>query len=182
MFATFAIGEHPDPMVQEEGVCISMHAIICSRSRPSWTSGVPVAFVSRHALQRLYERGHNVTFGNATSLLAWIAAGYLTTAPRNTSAAGFSDVMVAGGLHRFMKTQSNGRPFEESFFDVRTVLPTDEIGAGRAHQLEQGGIVADVIAEWFENADGPSVKELAEKIPFLPKREDHYPTRAARSI
>jgi hypothetical protein len=88
----------------------------------------------------------------------------------------FSDTLMVGPLHRFTTTSSRGRPIDEAFFDVRTVLSVDEIGDSRWSTLEQGRAAASAVLAWMGN-DPPSEEELAERIPFLPRREDCYPLR-----
>ena len=60
MLASFSYGPHPDRRVKEEGLNIELHIIQCSRSKPRCAIGIPVAYISRHALNRLYERGHDI--------------------------------------------------------------------------------------------------------------------------
>ena len=185
MFTTFAAGDHPDRNVRERGLNIALHIILCSRSLPRCGTGIPVAYISRHAMNRLYERGHDITENShATSLFAFVGVlGYLTHHSEKHRDGGlhmlFSDLLTAGSLHRFMKTSPDGREFEEAVYDVRTVLPADEIGERRQSLLEQGSIAADVVFEWFESEDGADEQELAERIPYLPRREDSYPARSA---
>jgi hypothetical protein len=188
MFFTFSIGPHPDPVVEEDGLTISMHIIQCARSRPVWSSGVPVAYISRHAIKRLYERNHEIVENvDASSLFAFVGTlGYLVHSCDRHRDGGlhmlFDDTLMAGGQHRFTKVYPGGHAFEERFFDVRTVLLADEIGPHRQCQLEQGDIATAAVLGWFRDADGLATAELAELIPCLPRREDHYPLRAARSI
>ena len=76
-----------------------------------------------------------------------------------------------------MKTYPNGRWFEDVFFDVRTVLDASEIGPNKQSLKEQGRIAAGVVAAWFACEDGLPDRELAERIPALPQRQDIYPLR-----
>ena len=57
----------------------------------------------------------------------------------------------------------------------------DEIGPARQHQFAQGEITAAAVIDWFANAADLNERTLAERIPFLPRREDHYPARAAEA-
>ena len=90
-----------------------------------------------------------------------------------------SDLLTAGHLHRFTKVWPDGRSYEERFYDVRTCLLVDEIGPARQHQLDQGEIAADAVIEWFKDEDDLEVAALAERSPFLARREDSFPLRAA---
>ena len=128
MFATFSTGNHPNPAVKEEGLSIELHVLRCSRSHPSRAVGIPVAYISKHAMNRLYERGHDITENShATGAFAFIGVlGYLTHHSAKHVDGGmhmaFSDLLMVGTLHRFMKTYRNGKQVEETIYDVRTVL------------------------------------------------------------
>jgi hypothetical protein len=186
--ATFSYGPHPDRRVQEEGLSIELHILQCSRSRPRCATGIPVAYISRHALNRLYERGHDITENaHTTSVFAVISVlGYLTHLSGQHEDSGMSllvtGLLVTGALHRCAKAARSGRVFEETFFDVRTVLSADELGVSKQAQLEQGRIAAEIVAEWLLAFDDPDLDEsaLAARIPYLPRREDTYPVMAAR--
>jgi hypothetical protein len=187
MFATFRIGPHPDPrVIKEEGLSIELHILQCSRSHPSYTVGVPVAYISRHAMNRLYERGHDITDNShATSVFAFIGVlGFLTHRSKKHADGGmhmvFSDLLMAGSLHCFTKTYYSGRQFEETIFDVRTVLSANELGDSQWALLEQGRAAAGAVAAWFRDAEGDlDESRLAEAIPRLERREDGYPLRVA---
>ena len=90
-----------------------------------------------------------------------------------------SDLLLAGGMHRFMRTCPNGRQHEERIFDVRTCLLVDELlGPARKSQLDQGEIAAAAVLGWFKEGDDVGERALAARIPFLPKR-DSYPAQVA---
>jgi hypothetical protein len=137
MFATFAYGNHPNPAVREEGLSIELHFIHCSRSHPSRAVGILVAYISKHAMSRLYERGHDITENiHATGAFAFIGVlGYLThRSPKHIDGGMhmvFSDLLAVGALHRFTRTYRNGKQVEETVYDVRTVLLVDELGPRR---------------------------------------------------
>ena len=184
IFATFSAGPHPDPRVKEDGLTVVLHAIRCCRSRFARVTGIPVAYVSMHAVRRLFERGYDITENSrANSVFALIGGlGYLTLRSVEHANGGLSllvsNILVVGSQHRCVKIYPNGREFEEAFFDVRTVLDANEIGPANQSLLEQGRIAAAVIAGWFEGEDDLPHSELAERIPPLPRREGIYPLRA----
>jgi hypothetical protein len=185
MVATFSYGEHPDQRVDEEGLSIKLHVLKCGRSQSRCAAGIPVAFISRHALNRLYERGHDICENiHAVSVFARIGAlGYLTHWSEPHAGGGlsllFSDLLMVGASHRCTRTGNSGRVFNEVFFDVRTVLLADEAGAGAQAQLEQGRAAAAVVEEWYVAHDFDDIdeKSWAQRIPCLPRREDHYPLK-----
>ena len=183
MFATFAYGNHPNPAVREEGLSIELHFIHCSRSHPSRAVGILVAYISKHAMSRLYERGHDITENiHATGAFAFIGVlGYLThRSPKHIDGGMhmvFSDLLAVGALHRFTRTYRNGKQVEETVYDVRTVLLVDELGPRRQGLLEQGNAATSAVIAWFKGAAGEfDEKQLAERIPRLERRGDDYPT------
>ena len=186
MFATFSIGNHPNPTVKEEGLNIELHVLQCSRSHPSRAIGIPTAFISRHAINRLFERGHDVT-GNshATGVFAFIGVlGYLTHKSAKHTDGGmhivFSGLLTAGAMHRFTKTCRNGKQVEETVYDVRTVLLVDELGDSKRPMLDQGRAAASAVIAWFKDAD-PHESALAERIPRVERREDIFPLRVQQT-
>jgi hypothetical protein len=182
-FATFSYGNHPDARVREEGLTLSIHVVHCSRAEPRCASGIPVTFISKHAISRLYERGHDISENShATSVFAFLGVlGFLTHHDSKHLGGGlhlrFSSVLAAGGLHRFAKANANGRVLDECVYDVRTVLAVDELSPSKAAMLEQGQIAAGVVLEWFKGGDDLDEGELAQRIPSLP-RHDSYSARA----
>jgi hypothetical protein len=185
MLASFSYGPHPDRRVKEEGLNIELHIIQCSRSKPRCAAGIPVAYISRHALNRLYERGHDICENiHAVSIFAAIGGlGYLSRWSEQHVDGGMSlllaGLLVVGAVHRCDKTASSGRVFEETFYDVRTVLPAEEAGPSMRAQLAQGRVAAEVVEEWLrDTSDDLDEKELAARIPYLTRRADHYPLKA----
>jgi hypothetical protein len=182
-FATFSYGNHPDARVREEGLTLSIHIIYCSRASPCCSSNIPVTFISKHAISRLYERGHDISENShATSVFAFLGVlGFLAHRGSKHLGGGlhlrFSTVLAAGGLHRFVKTYPNGRVVDECVYDVRTVLAVDELSPSKAAMLEQGQIAAGAVLEWFKGGDDLDENALAERIPRLP-RHDSYSARA----
>ncbi len=181
MFFTFSYGRHPDPAVpHEEGLTIALHIIVDGRKRSMWTSGVPLAFISRHAMNRLYER--SAITENADASTAFAVAGmlgYLThLSDKHADSALnllFDKLILTGGIHRCTLTLRNKRPGEIRFFDVRTVLPEAELGDSRYAQIEQAKMAASAVRVWLESEDIDE-RAYAEAIPYLPRRADNYPT------
>ena len=180
VFATFSIGNHPDPAVREDGLNIAMHLIECSRTRPRCATGIAVAFLSMHTLKRIFERSD---FGNedATTALAYVAVcGYLAHRDARHFGGGMNllveTLLVTGAMHRFQRALPNGRVAPECVFDVRTVLERAGCSSERRPQLEQGSAAAAAVLQWLK--DDPNLNEwtLAASIPPLPRRES-YPAR-----
>lgn len=181
VFATYSVGDHPDTRVRETepGLNIVLHIITCSRSHPRCVAGVPVAYICKHAVGRLFERGHDITENaHATSAFAYVGVlGYLIHRSARHLGGGlnlsFSGLLLTGSLHGFTKTWPRGRALDEAIFDVRAVLETDALGDSQYRLLEQGRIAADTVTAWFTEAVDDAM--LAERIPALPRREDTFP-------
>ncbi len=181
MFAVFSAGNHPDPAVCEDGVSIRLFALRCTRLKSQHVAGQPIAFVSGHALKRLFERGADIVENlHAHMVLAFIAvAGFIAGSSDRLADSGlylrFGEVLLAGGLHEFAWAGPKSGPHAVRIFDVRTVLDVDGIGPARQPQLDQGEIVSDVVSEWLRNDDDLDETTLADRIPALPRHEGHYP-------
>lgn len=185
VLATFSVGNHPDAALREEGLNVLVHILQCARSGSRCLAGVPVAFIAGHALKRLFERGYDITENiHATSAFSYVAVlGFVVHYCERLADSGMhlriSDLLLAGGMHRFMRTCPNGRQHEERIFDVRTCLLVDELlGPARKSQLDQGEIAAAAVLGWFKEGDDVGERALAARIPFLPKR-DSYPAQVA---
>jgi hypothetical protein len=70
-FATFDPGLHPLQGVHEEGLNIMQHLVDCDRNnRGKMISNVNIAYVSKHAMSRLHERGTNIDSNDAFASIA----------------------------------------------------------------------------------------------------------------
>lgn len=181
-FATYSAGLHPLIGVDEEGIKIMQHIIRCERNgRAAAVYDIELAYISKHAIGRLHERECDLTRGGATGSLTFIGVLGLLTRDSEKHVAGelclhLGDTLVVGSLKHPLKRLDDGRQINGTFYDVRTVLPADEVG--NQDMLEQGRIASSVVAAWF--ADPPDDdRTLADQIPFLPRRADDYTLRAA---
>ena len=186
VFATFVFGDHPDRRVKEQGITITLHIVQCGRSQPRCLTGIPVAYISGHALKRLYERADVVVEpGDAACVVVYCGIlGYLVHRSEKHANGGLNlriaDTLLVGSLHRFQKLWHNGHTLEEVVFDVRTVLEIAELGDDQKALFEQGHAASEVVAAWLKN-DIPE-RDLAERIPVLPARENTYPARVTREF
>jgi hypothetical protein len=181
-FITFNAGNHPLVGVEEEGINVMQHQIRCDRNgRSHLISDVDLAYVSKHAIGRLHERECELTRDNTNVALSIIGAlGYLTKANQKHITGAIclrlGGVLVVGSLKHSIQHSEDGRELNGTFYDVRTVLPADEVS--NRQLLEQGEIAARVVISWFTNPPDDAMT-LADEIPFLPRREDDYTLRAA---
>lgn len=174
-FAAFKAGHHPLVGVEEEGVSIVQHLILCTRNGAKLLGNIELAHVSWHAIARLHQRGDGLTMDQASGVLKFIAAlGHLTRYNKKHITGGlhmhFGHTLIAGAL-RHPNALCGDRNINGTFYDVRTALAND--GTISKEQLEQGHIATQVVAAWFVNgrAQAPSEdKALADAIPFLPRR------------
>jgi hypothetical protein len=183
MFETLSFGAHPDRKVSENGVIIHGHVLQVSRSQPQAASGAPVAFLSEHAIRRIFERGHDLDNPADANVLFTIIGtlGFICLLSEKHRGGGLAlrfdrDLLLVGGQHRYPLVRPDGREVEDCFLDIRTALAVDEIKSPeQLAQLAQGEAAAKVVAAWLAE---PLADEgnLADRIPALPRREN-YPTR-----
>jgi len=181
MFATLSAGEHPLVGIKEEGVNIVQHFIFSRRNGAiSAMSGCDLAFISKHAIGRLHERGHNLSDSKATCVLACVGIlGVLTRSSIKHVDGGlalhYDDTLVVGSLkHSAQQMEGGGeRRYNGTFYDVRTALPADEVR--NREMLEQGAYATRAVAAWLDDRGvGKSLThKLAETIPFMPRRDDY---------
>ena len=178
IFATLSAGENPLLGVDEEGVCIAKHHVLSRRNGLiSAISGTDIAFVSKHAIGRLHERGHDLSNSKATCVLACV--GILGLLTRNSSkhvdgglSMVYDDTLIVGSLKHAVrdigKHEING-----TFFDVRTALHTDQVI--RPEMIDQGVRATNAVAAWLDDRtiSRSHNTKLAEAIPFLPARDDY---------
>jgi len=94
----------------------------------------------------------------------------------------FGETLVVGSLKHSGKTivadTGERREINGTFYDVRTALPADDVK--NQDMLEQGRIASDVVARWLATSSDPEDdNKFADRIPFLPRRNDDYALRAA---
>jgi hypothetical protein len=172
VFATYSAGKHPFVGVTEEGVNILCHTIQCNRRGQAKLRTHNFAYVSKHALGRLHERG-DASPEAVTAVLGHIGLlGYLTRHNQQHFESGLclhlGDVLVVGSLKYGMAgDQVTG------LYDVRTILNVDEVKDQA--MVQQGMVAAQVVREWTQTRN----HALADQIPYLPRRENDYTLRAA---
>jgi hypothetical protein len=189
MFATLSAGEHPLVGVNEEGVNIVQHMVLSRRNGTiTASSGADLAFISKHAIGRLHERGHNLSDMKATCVLACVGIlGVLTRSSVKHIDSGlalhYDDTLIVGSLKHALQQMEGGgeRRYNGTFFDVRTALPADEVRS--REMLEQGAYATRAVASWLDDrgVSKALTQKLADTIPFLPRREDYTSLTATRS-
>jgi hypothetical protein len=179
LFATLSAGVHPLVGVEEEGVNIAHHYVMSRRNGAiSASSGTDIAFISRHAIGRLHERGHSLTDNKASCVLACVGIlGLLTRGSSKHVNGGlclqYDDTLIVGSLkHALQRVGDDGRKVNGTVYDVRTALLTEEVNS---QAMREQGIHATIaVAKWLDNRGiGRENEALAESIPYMPRREDY---------
>lgn len=142
-----------------------------------------LTYISWHAMARLHERNYRLTAGSAGAVFGCLGVlGLLTRRSEKHVRGGMSllyrddvrdDVLVVGSLKQAVAVSKRG---PAQFFDVRTVLPADEVRDPAL--LEQGRAANVAVGTWLEDRTVSHTKELGLSIPPLPRREDDYTLRA----
>jgi hypothetical protein len=181
MFATLSAGEHPLVGIEEEGVNIRQHFVMSQRNGAiSAMSGTDIAYVSRHAIGRLHERGCDLTDMKATCALACVGIIGLLTRGCSKHIDGqmslvYDDTLITGSLkHALKNVNGDGREINGTFYDVRTALPTYDYQNQAV--IDQGVQASHAVAGWLDNRtiSRKANNKLGETIPFLPRRDDDY--------
>ena len=141
-----------------------------------------VAFVSWHALGRLYERS-KYDMREANEVVGMLGiAGMLMRESRKHHNGGINvaldDDMLCTGVLRHVTGIEDGKPRETRFFDVLTTLPGSE--PQYALMRAQGGCIAGAVLAYMES-DSSDPRGYADKVPVLPYiRDDDYVTQVLR--
>ncbi len=172
MFATFSAGWHPLGL-DEEGLRVLQHGIVCSRTHATLLADVVLAYVSRHAVSRLHERDHRLTAAAAFGVFGFIGVlGMISHRSKRHERGGmclrYGDILAVGSIKHGVDVGA--------FFDVRTVLPANEVRDSA--MLAQGAAAYDAVKAWLPGCGSTQLAALAEKIPPLPRREDDYTLRS----
>jgi hypothetical protein len=181
-FAAFSADEHPLEGVKEEGVSVLQHLIRCDRrGGAAVRNGIPLAYISKHAMGRLDERNcDGLTSAHLTGVFALIGMlGHLARNSEKHIEGGlclhFGDTLIVGSMRHAVQRTADGQELNGTFYDVRTALPADEVR--NRDMIEQGRIANHVVATWL--ADGLPPAADADRIPFLPRRHDDYVQKSA---
>lgn len=178
MFAAMSAGENPFLGVDEEGVNITQYNIISQRNGDLYVlPDLDIAYVSKHAIGRLHERGHDLTNMKATCVLACVGIlGLLTRDSAKHVDGGlclqYDDTMIVGSLKHATKCVNGKHDINATLFDVRTALLASDIVD--PVMRKQGALATHAVAKWLDDRTVSSSfnLKLAESIPFIPRRED----------
>jgi hypothetical protein len=175
--ATLTPGLHPFVGNGEKGVSTMLHVVRNHRNGDyHMLSDIDLTFVSGHALARMHERGCDLTRNKATGVLACLGILGLITRGAKKHHEGeislrYDDLLITGSLKHAAKPTGEGTYINGTVLDVRTVLEADGAHTGMLHQGEQA---AKAVAAWLEKRPADDCDELADLIPYRPRREDDY--------
>jgi hypothetical protein len=181
MLMTFRAGRHPLEL-DEDGLQVLLHTLTCSRSGAGLLADILLTYISRHAMGRLHERGHQLGADAARSVFGCLGIlGLITRSSDKHAGGGLSlrddNILAVGSIKQALARPSDGGPLEDgSFLDVRTVLWAEDVT--NQALLDQSRIANEVIMAWLKDRSLDDAPALAAQIPFLPRREDDYTLRA----
>ena len=188
-FATINFGAHPLLGVSEDGVSIMKHTTACRRDGSGWTSANrSLGYISRHAVQRLHERGGDLTIERATKMFTCIGMlGHLFWESESikhiegTMSIQIEDLLATGALRHAVGMEGHSRN-SCVFFEVRTFLPVSEL-ENRPAMVEQGRTAMEALYRWADGDRDPSkISALIDRIPVLPGRDDDFILQAATKV
>jgi hypothetical protein len=134
------------------------------------TSGsLSLAYVSKHG-RRLHERGCDLSAVDATGsrLCRRARAAHAQQQEAGELCLRLDDTLVVGSRKDAVQRDREGGLYDAPFYDVRTVLPADEVR--NPDMLEQGRIAHDAVVSWFDDRDPDRIETLAEQILLRPRR------------
>ena len=178
-FATINFGSHPLMGVSEDGVCVMQHTLTCRRDGNGHTmANQCLGYISRHAVQRLHERGHSLTIENATKMFTCVGMlgfimGYGNKHVEATMCLHIEEMLAIGVVRQAVGIIPNrAQNTLCTFYEVRTFLPVDEILETRPAMVGQGGIAMDALTEWVKtHRDRETSEEYINRIPLIERRE-----------
>jgi uncharacterized protein YbjQ (UPF0145 family) len=188
ILASLGVGEHPIQGVHEDGINILHHFIMSRRGGAVRAcADLNLAYISKHALARMHERGLNMGADAITGVLSCIGVMGIILRHAEQHADGgmsllFDDTLIVGSLKNAVKELGGGKGVECALFDIRTALPADEMKDRR--QVEQGRLATLAVNEWLANRTlaTPALAKLAATIPPLPRRDDYTLTAAHAAL
>jgi hypothetical protein len=172
---THEVSKHPSTESGYDGIMICSHSCRLQRIGCVTVSGSRVAFVSWHALGRLYERS-SVSAEDAWSVVGLLGIAGLLMRESNKHLNGSVNVAVEGDIlcTGILRPLDGCRPF----FDCLTVLPGDE--PKYTNQFHQGKHVANAVMKYLRS-DSADPRHYADKVPALPFNRNDYVTEQLKA-
>jgi hypothetical protein len=180
--ATIEFDRHPLTGPNEDGVCLLKFSIVVPRNGSTHFSTDALAYISRHAIERMHERRNRpLTKERATEMFTAIAALGLMASYRpehDAMCLPLDDVLAVGQMRCVAGPENrNGRRVYGMLYEVRTMLPIDELDPSDG-RLKQGRIALTAVTDWAMN-NRKDPEGYASKIPILAARDETYTTKTA---
>jgi len=179
MFATLSAGTNPFAGVHEEGVNITQHNIITHRNGDLRVlPDLSIAYVSKHAIGRLHQLGHDLSNMKATCVLACVGILGLITRESDKHIDGqlnliYDDTLITGSLKHAVTCVNGKDDINGTLYDARTALLADSVVD--QEMVTQGKHATIAVAKWLDDrtvARSFNLK-LADTIPYIPRRDDY---------
>ena len=180
--ATVEFDRHPLAGPNEDGVCLLKFNIVVPRNGSTHFSTDALAYISRHAIERMHERRNRpITIERATEMFSAIAGLGLMASyhPEHDAMCLPLDDVLAVGQMRCVSGPPNehGKRVFGMLYEVRTMLPIDELDPSDC-RLKQGRIALNAVTDWAMN-NRKDPEGYANKIPILAPRDETYTTKTA---
>lgn len=171
---THEVAKHPATKRGYDGIMLCSYYCRLQRNGCITASGNRVAYISWHALGRLYERS-DTNMEDAWSVVGLLGITGFLMRESDKHLNGGVNIAVEGNLlcTGVLRMLNNGIPF----FDCLTVLPSDD--PQYARQFDQGKHVADAVTKYLDS-DSADPRHYADKIPALPFTRNDYVTEELR--
>ena len=171
---TWQVAKHPIHPTTYDGVIVRGYRCQLHRRGAISVATSRIAYVEWHALGRLYERSDATvhTAGCLVGMLG-IAGIVMRESKQHLNKAinvAFEDNVLCTGVLRYHD--------QGTFYDCRTVLPSDE--PKYAEQAAQGRWVAAAVMAYMD-ADVADPRGYGDKVPVLPIARDDYVTKELRA-
>jgi hypothetical protein len=173
---TWEVAKHPLLNQGYDGILVKAYFCMLQRNGDGVAGPrARLAYISWHALARMYQRSSVDVFTAKGVVAACGIAGYLlreSAKHANTEINYAIENLICTGRLRFAEDEGQ----QYAFYDVATVLPLDEVAMAKR---EQGVAIAWAVHKYIKS-NNPDPRGCADKIPVLPCRDDDFVSRALK--
>ena len=184
---TIEFGQHPLTGPQESGVSVNKTTITVRRDGDACLSRAPLAYISKHAIERMHERrSHPLGIGRAMNMIASVgmlgAMICLDHGGHEALCLNVGDEVLAVGdiRHAVGVPDEYGRCSYTPMYDARSFLCIGELDS-RDKLLAQGNAAVAAIQRWADHGYEDAGKFIRE-IPFLAQERESYTARTAEKV
>jgi hypothetical protein len=182
MLATLEFDNHPLVGPNEDGVSVVKFTVKVPRNGSSYIKVTPLAYISRHAIERMHERRNRpITHARATEMFAAVAAlGFMIGfhEEHNAMCLDLGDVLAVGQMRGVAgQPDETGKRSYGSMYEVRSMLPVEELDPNDL-RLRQGRVALAAVNEWVEGGR-KNRRSFSDRVPVLAPRTETYTTKTA---